>query len=194
MHRARRQNGFTLIEIVVVVMIVATISAMSVLAINQAFGRRYASEADNLLIWLQQLAENSSLQGAAYGVVTEPGDVKTQTPTQLRAVIYYRQRWVAVTAPAPFVLSEDASIDWLINSYGEDELLPQQNIANPGSTGDEQEKIDEEEFLLPEVAFLPDGYLEPQGQIQLSFDASDSTFIFRWEDQGSGITMELKRQ
>ena len=194
MHRARRQNGFTLIEIVVVVMIVATISAMSVLAINQAFGRRYASEADNLLIWLQQLAENSSLQGAAYGVVTEPGDVKTQTPTQLRAVIYYRQRWVAVTAPAPFVLSEDASIDWLINSYGEDELLPQQNIANPRSTGDEQEKIDEEEFLLPEVAFLPDGYLEPQGQIQLSFDASDSTFIFRWEDQGSGITMELKRQ
>ena len=136
MHRARRQNGFTLIEIVVVVMIVATISAMSVLAINQAFGRRYASEADNLLIWLQQLAENSSLQGAAYGVVTEPGDVKTQTPTQLRAVIYYRQRWVAVTAPAPFVLSEDASIDWLINSYGEDELLPQQNIANPGSTRD----------------------------------------------------------
>ncbi|MBT7375273.1 MAG: prepilin-type N-terminal cleavage/methylation domain-containing protein [Porticoccaceae bacterium] len=194
MHRARRQNGFTLIEIVVVVMIVATISAMSVLAINQAFGRRYASEADNLLIWLQQLAENSSLQGAAYGVVTEPGDVKIQTPTQLRAVIYYRQRWVAVTAPAPFVLSEDASIDWLINSYGEDELLPQQNIANPGSTGGEQEKIDEEEFLLPEVAFLPDGYLEPQGQIQLSFDASDSTFIFRWEDQGSGITMELKRQ
>ena len=60
---AKRQQGFTLIELSVVVMIVATISAMSVLAINQAFGRRYSSEADQLLIWLQQLAEYSALQG-----------------------------------------------------------------------------------------------------------------------------------
>jgi prepilin-type N-terminal cleavage/methylation domain-containing protein len=45
----RQQQGFTLIEMLVVVMIVATISAMSVLAINQAFGRRYVAEADRLL-------------------------------------------------------------------------------------------------------------------------------------------------
>ncbi len=193
MHPTKRQNGFTLIEIVVVVMIIATISAMSVLAINQAFGRRYSSEADNLLIWLQQLAENSALQGAAYGVVTEPGDPEMQTPAQLRAVIYYRQRWVAVTAPAPFVLSEDASIDWLMDSYGEEELLPQQIIASQETDSTEQDAMDEEDFLLPEVAFLPDGYLEPQGQVQLSFDSSETVFIFQWGEQGSIITMELKR-
>ena len=50
------QRGFTLIEMSVVVMIVATMAAMSVLAINQAFARRYSSEADKLLVWLQQLA------------------------------------------------------------------------------------------------------------------------------------------
>jgi prepilin-type N-terminal cleavage/methylation domain-containing protein len=38
-----RQRGFTLIEVAVVVMIVATISAMSLLAINQAFDRRYSN-------------------------------------------------------------------------------------------------------------------------------------------------------
>ena len=65
------QRGFTLIELSVVVMIVATMAAMSVLAINQAFARRYSSEADKLLVWLQQLAEYSALQGAAYGVITE---------------------------------------------------------------------------------------------------------------------------
>ena len=41
MHRSpRRQAGFTLIEISVVVIILATISAMSLFAINQAFDRR----------------------------------------------------------------------------------------------------------------------------------------------------------
>ena len=77
------QRGFTLIEMLVAVMIVAALSAMSILAINQAFDRRYVAEADRLLIWLQQLGENSALQGAAYGVISEAED----TGTQLRAVI-----------------------------------------------------------------------------------------------------------
>ena len=92
----KRQRGFTLIEVAVVVMIVATISAMSLLAINQAFDRRYSNEADRLLIWLQQLSERSALEGAAYGVVTEELE---SAAIQLRAVVYYRMRWVAVTSP-----------------------------------------------------------------------------------------------
>ncbi|MDA8920455.1 type II secretion system GspH family protein [Porticoccaceae bacterium] len=71
MVAGKRQRGFTLIELSVVIMIVATMAAMSVLAINQAFDRRYSSEADRLLVWLEQLAEYSALQGAAYGVITE---------------------------------------------------------------------------------------------------------------------------
>ena len=174
----RQQQGFTLIEMLVVVMIVATISAMSVLAINQAFGRRYVAEADRLLIWLQQLSENAALQGSAYGVISD----EMESGSQLRAVIYYRNRWVAVTAPAPFPLSDDAVLNWLVAFDEDEQLLPQQqedsSLANSG-------ELNEDKLLLPEIAFLPDGYIEPQGTIELSFTNSEETFAYRWggEDQ-----------
>lgn len=171
----RQQQGFTLIEMLVVVMIVATISAMSVLAINQAFGRRYVAEADRLLIWLQQLSENAALQGSAYGVISED----MEPGSQLRAVIYYRNRWVAVTAPAPFPLSDDAALKWLVEFDEDEQLLPQQQ---EGSSLDNAGELGEDELLLPEIAFLPDGYIEPQGAIELSFTGTEETFVYRWAD------------
>ena len=168
------QRGFTLIEILVAVMIVATLSAMSVLAINQAFDRRYVAEADRLLIWLQQLGENSALQGAAYGVVSETGD----TGTQLRAVIYYRNRWVAVTQPVPFPLSDEATLTWLVDSVSDEQLLPQQLNTDSTATAEE-----EDDLLIPEIAFLPDGYIEPLGEIVLSFATIEKRFIYRWADE-----------
>ena len=168
------QRGFTLIEILVAVMIVATLSAMSVLAINQAFDRRYVAEADRLLIWLQQLGENSALQGAAYGVVSETGD----EGTQLRAVIYYRNRWVAVTQPVPFSLTEEATLSWLVDSVSDEKLLPQQQDTTSIDTVGE-----EDDLLIPEIAFLPDGYIEPSGEIVLSFATIEKQFIYRWTDE-----------
>ena len=177
----KRQHGFTLIEVAVVVMIVATISAMSLLAINQAFDRRYSNEADRLLIWLQQLSERSALEGAAYGVVIEELE---SAATQLRAVVYYRMRWVAVTSPEPFILSDDASIDWLIDDADKsEELLPQEE-ALFDREGTEIER------LLPEIAFLPDGYIEPQGDMRLSFSSTDLEFNYYWGEAGARLSME----
>ena len=171
------QRGFTLIEMLVAVMIVAALSAMSILAINQAFDRRYVAEADRLLIWLQQLGENSALQGAAYGVVGEAGDAGTQ----LRAVIYYRNRWVAVTMPAPFTLSDDATLNWLVDSVDDEQLLPQQTDIGPMDISTESDS--EDDLLVPEIAFLPDGYIEPSGELVLSFAAMEKKFIYRWTDE-----------
>jgi prepilin-type N-terminal cleavage/methylation domain-containing protein len=168
------QRGFTLIEILVAVMIVATLSALSVLAINQAFDRRYVAEANRLLIWLHQLGENSALQGAAYGVVSEAGD----TGTQLRALIYYRNRWVAVVQPVPFPLSEEATLSWLVDSVSDEQLLPQQLDRDSIDTAGE-----EDDLLIPEIAFLPDGYIEPSGEIVLSFATIEKQFIYRWTDE-----------
>jgi hypothetical protein len=78
--------------------------------------------------------------------------MKWSPGSQLRAVIYYRNRWVAVTAPAPFPLSDDAVLNWLVAFDEDEQLLPQQqedsSLANSG-------ELDEDKLLLPEIAFLP---------------------------------------
>jgi prepilin-type N-terminal cleavage/methylation domain-containing protein len=187
MVTAKRQQGFTLIELSVVVMIVATMAAMSVLAINQAFDRRYSSEADKLLTWLQQLAEYSALQGAAYGVIAQTSELSELT--QLRAVIYYRKRWVAVVAPQPFDLSDDARIDWLVQQDDDNPLLPQEEQQGRDLTGLGAMEAEQEQLLLPEIAFLPDGYIEPQGDMRLSFGSSEVEYSFQWGEAGAQIQM-----
>ena len=186
----RREQGFTLIEIMVVVIVIATISAMSLLAINQTSDRRYETEANKLLIWLQQISERASLEGAAYGIVTEsdPESEGGATPsaiTRLRVVVYYRMRWVAVSAPEPFLLEDGATVHWLLQDAETEELMPQgDQMAN--WYGDEIER------LLPEMAFLPDGYIEPKAEIVLSFDLFERTYVYLWDDETSAMVVERR--
>lgn len=186
----RREQGFTLIEIMVVVMIIATMSAISLLALNQASDRRYETEADKLLIWLQQISDRASLEGAAYGIVTEsdPESEDGATPsaiTRLRVVVYYRMRWVAVSAPEPFLLEDGATVHWLLEDAETEELMPQGDQMT-NRYGDEIER------LLPEMAFLPDGYIEPKAEIVLSFDSFERTYVYLWNDDTSAMALERR--
>ncbi|MDE0746302.1 MAG: type II secretion system protein [Porticoccaceae bacterium] len=183
----KRSQGFTLIELLIVVAIVVILSAISGLAINQAFDRRYSAEADKLLIWMHQLSERSSLEGVAYGIITETDNDRRET-TQLRAVVYFKNRWIAVTSPEPFVLGIESNIDWDMDML--EELLPQSQSQALGLMDSDELKEAEKEFLLPEMAFLPDAYIEPQGAIQLSFESSELIYSFVWDDEVS--TMILK--
>ena len=186
----RREQGFTLIEIMVVVIVIATISAMSLLAINQTSDRRYETEANKLLIWLQQISERASLEGAAYGVVPESdpereGEVTPSAIMRLRVVVYYRMRWVAVSAPEPFLLEDGATVHWLLQDAETEELMPQgDQMAN--WYGDEIER------LLPEMAFLPDGYIEPKAEIVLSFESFERTYVYLWNDAISAMVVERR--
>ena len=186
----RREQGFTLIEIMVVVIVIATISAMSLLAINQTSDRRYETEANKLLIWLQQISERASLEGAAYGVVPESdpereGEVTPSAIMRLRVVVYYRMRWVAVSAPEPFLLEDGATVHWLLQDAETEELMPQgDQMAN--WYGDEIER------LLPEMAFLPDGYIEPKAEIVLSFESFERTYVYLWDDAISAMVVERR--
>ena len=190
----RRAQGFTLIELLIVVAIIVILSAISGLAINQAFDRRYSAEADKLLIWLQQLSERSSLESAAYGIVTNTNtntntDNESREATELVAVVYFKNRWIAVTSPQPFVLGAESIIGWDMEVL-EEELLPQSRPQAMGVIDRDKVKSIENEFLLPEMAFLPDGYVEPQGAIQLSFDSSTLIYSFVWDDETSRMILE----
>jgi prepilin-type N-terminal cleavage/methylation domain-containing protein len=161
-----RQGGFTLIEISVVVIILATITAMSLFAINQAFDRRYKSQADNLLIWLNQLSDQAALEAVPYGVMGNPGEPE-KVVRALRVVAYYRQHWFPVTYPESFAMEKGARIEWTV----------------PGNAAieDLSEYAEDEDALFPVIAFMPDGYVEPRAEITLTFDSSPITFKYSWD-------------
>jgi len=188
--RARQSRGFTLIEIMVVIFIIATLAFMSVGAINQASDRRYSSEADKLLVWLDQLSELAAIQGAAYGIVTEVEE-KTGIQLRLRATVYYRNRWLAVSFPEPFELESGAALDWQMDEVEEPLFYQQaaQATSEELQAGELDAAQDEEDELQPPIAFLPDGYVEPQGEIELKFADSEKTYRFSWDTERSKMTM-----
>lgn len=198
-----RHSGFTLIEIMVVVFILATLSLMAVLAVNQADDRRYSNEAEKLLIWLNQISEFSTMQGAAYGIVTESDrDNKAKnnsninslkTPVRLRATVYYRNRWLAVTFPEPFELQQGSTIDWLMDNSAEEPLFYQQAAQRTREEildGKQDTPDKQEDLLQPPIAFLPDGYVEPIGEIALTFEGYDRRYLLSWDDKLTRMVMK----
>ena len=182
-------KGFTLIELLVVVAIVVILALASIIAVNQSADRRYPAEAEKLLIWLQQIAQRSSLEGAAYGLVAKIEE-DSQATIELQPVIYYRKRWLEVSSPEPFVLDHNGIITWDMESIDGDELMAQSRSVRPQI--DQRGEVEEEEvLLLPEIAFLPDGYVEPEGVMQLSFNAYKNAFNYQWDDSTNRMIMEL---
>ena len=170
----RRQTGFTLIEISVVVVILATVSAMSLFAINQAFDRRYQSQAENLLVWLNQLSEQAALEGVAYGILDN--DSEKKPAAALQPVAYFRQHWFVTSYPEPFPLENEARAEWTV--YRNSSL---DEIDDP--------LLEEENALMPLVAMLPDGYMEPAGELRLTFASSPLTYSYKWDEQTASMIM-----
>ena len=182
-------KGFTLIEMLVVVAIVGILGAMSGLAINQASERRYPAEAERLLFWLQQIAQRSSLEGAAYGVVAT-FDEQTERVTELQPVVYYRNRWIAVVSPESYAIHDEAEIFWNMEINEAEEFMPQSQSRRADFDNEGELEEQDDEFLLPEIAFLPDGYIEPQGEISLSFQSYGRSFSYQWDETTSRMIMQ----
>ena len=111
----------------VVIAVLALIATIAAGSISQTMNRRYASEAEQLSTWLNQLADVAVMQGAAFGVALEV-DKKTKKVTDLSAAIYYRNQWVRVSFPEPVALSDDAAIKWLPDNPDEKALFSQQQF------------------------------------------------------------------
>lgn len=175
-----RQGGFTLIEIAVVVIILATISAISLFAINQAFDRRFKSQADNLLVWLNQLSDQATLEAVPYGVMDYRKESRRPNAS-LTVVAYYRQHWLPVSYPESFTLEKGARIEWIVSG---DEAF--------GDGSDSS--YDDEDVPIPVIAVMPDGYMEPRAEIILTFESSPMKFKYRWDDEAGSLTMSRLSQ
>jgi hypothetical protein len=71
-----------------------------------------------------------------------------------------------------------------------EEFMPQSQSRRAEFENEGELQEQDDEFLLPEIAFLPDGYIEPQGQIVLSFQFYERSFNYKWDDTASKMVME----
>ena len=182
----RNQRGFTLIELLVVSAIVVILFTSVIYSVSQSSERRYVSESERLMIWINLVFEHAMLEGAVYGIMSD-FDAETRESTALTPVIYYRNQWLKTEIPSRFLLDHKGYI-----SFGKDnEELVGRLIADEVLLEDVQsislEESDTEKESSPFILLFPDGYLEPQEMMTLSFLETDTKFTFRWNAEESNI-------
>ena len=182
------QRGFTLLEVMVVVIIIAILSGISFVAITQMEARRYLNHSEKLSMWFQQLSEQAELTGAPYGFMIRgdrdiSADFYGSEHQQLQAVVFFNYRWWRATQPPMFKLIQGAQLDW--QSDNDSAFLTQ-----PKSDTLETLESDEPP-ILPVTAFLPEGNMEPATNISLRFKEFDGVFGYFWDEEISKIGMEV---
>ncbi len=160
------QRGFTLLEIMVVVVIVALLSAISVLALRQAGDRPYLAEAGRVQAWLQDLADRALLEGVAYGIQIDPAP---GAGSRMQAMVYYRYRWYPLADPEALQLAAGTNLTLPLAS----------NEALDGPR-------------LPALVWS-EGALLPEETLYLSFSRSDARFALQWQAD-SGVLDLLPQQ
>ena len=189
------QRGYTLIEIMVVIAVLALIATVAVGSINQTLNRRYSSEAEQFLIWLNQMSDMAVMQGAAFGVVGEVNK-KTKKITQLNAAIYYRNKWVKVSFPEPYIPGEGAVISWVDDTPESEPLFFQQQPEIETSNNDSEfsSSSKEKKLITPLIAFLPDGYVEPKLDVILRYENYKIIYNYSWDIENLRIRMDKKNE
>lgn len=81
-----RSRGFTLIEVLVVIVIIATLAGMAVLSLGNSGARAWSGEVQRLAALLQLVADRALIDKAHYGVVLESDgySVVRYNPTELQ--------------------------------------------------------------------------------------------------------------
>ena len=189
------QRGYTLIEIMVVIAVLALIATVAVGSINQTLNRRYSSEAEQFLIWLNQMSDMAVMQGAAFGVVGEVNK-KTKKITQLNAAIYYRNKWVKVSFPEPYIPGEGAVISWVDDTPESEPLFVQQQpeTETSNNVSELSSSSKEKKLITPFIAFLPDGYVEPKLDVILRYENYKIIYNYSWDIENLRIRMDKKNE
>jgi prepilin-type N-terminal cleavage/methylation domain-containing protein len=175
MYHNLKQKGFTLIEIMVVVFIITTMAGLSFFALNQASDRRYSSQAEDFLVWLEQLSDLAMLEGSAYGL--------TASDQGIQAVVFYNYDWYEVSMPEPFYFDGDVRLSLLESNEGEERIINQNNARSDN-------RSNQSHTLLPDIIMLPNGYIEPDTNLSLVFENYSPIFIYRQEENGINLAIE----
>lgn len=166
-----KQKGFTLIEIMVVVFIIAIMAGLSFFALNQASDRRYSSQAEDFLVWLEQLSDLAMLEGTAYGI--------SPSEDGFEAAVFYNYAWYRVSQPEAFNFKDEASLSFVERNQSGAKLIKRNANNNQKNSA-----------ILPDIIMLPDGYIKPDADLSLAFENFSPVFVYRVEDDGINLVIE----
>ncbi len=160
----RRSHGFTLIEIMVVLVIMAVFLSVVILGFDRLDSRRAEKQVIELTVWLKYVADMAIFDGVVYGIDLKGNDLDVYgyTGNEWRRSMVFDSYSVADPAKISFSVPQESS---LFDAVGDDDERP-----------------------LPEIALLPSGDTEPSGgRFVIEIEGQRSLALF-WGDNGSLVT------
>jgi type II secretion system protein H len=158
-----RSRGFTLIEIMVVLVIMTVFLAIVILGFERIESRRVEQQADELTMWLKYVADSSIFDGVVYGI--------DLTPDTLQTYGYSRGQWSQSLSMEKFVIKAPIEIEF---QTGQDASLIAAAV----------ERDKEDVAVVPELVFMPGGTIEPKGSFIVTAKQQNSISIY-WNDNGT---------
>jgi|SRR5579863_235138 len=210
--RASRSAGFTLIEILVVVLIIGVISAGILLSVNvTGRDRELENESDRLLSLLNYAREQAELQTRDYGVLFH------QDGYQFLAYDVRRARWrvvyeddalrlrklpggldfALVVDARPVILAPtgDVKPDPTLNkpkakSLGDIKTLQDATTTSAHGLGDDSDTLEEAKQITPQVMIFANGDLS-SFQVTLEREGALHSVTLTQDEKGQMIAKQL---
>lgn len=170
-HRSRfyhqTDRGFTLIEVMVVIVIASLMVGLIVFGFDQTLNRRKSTAVEGIYQWLQAAADTAVFQSTVVGVTQDEGE--------LMLLAFYQDDWYRLANQEALPLGEEISFAWS-ESLTRNNQFHDVRRSSPGD--DDRPK--------PYVVIMPSGDLLPEGEIYL-FDSSLKDDNFRTAEQALAV-------
>lgn len=151
-----KNKGFTLIEVIVAVVLVAIVMAVLVFGFDQTLSRRKDTAVNKFSDWLQASADIAVFQTSVLGVTEEDG--------RFSLLAFYQDDWYRFNDQEAFIPSDEISIIW------SEELVQAQ-----------EQGLADSDDLFPYVIIMPTGQMLPEGKITIADQEQTLIAELDWE-------------
>ena len=139
-------RGFTLIEVMVVIVIAALMVSILVFGFDQILSRRKGAAAEEVYQWLQAAADTAVFQSTVIGVARKDD--------RLILLAFYRDDWYKLADQEALTIDKEIRLSW-------SESLLKNNGLRSGQTGRDGGRS------TPQVVIMPSGEITPEGEINI---------------------------